>query len=60
MTAERDTVAAEADAFAARLAAAGVAVTHRRFPGVDHGFTHNKPAAVAREALETIVQHAVG
>ena len=39
------------------MAAKGVQVTYNEFAGVDHGFTHAKPAAVAREALWMIGEH---
>ncbi|WP_087508263.1 alpha/beta hydrolase [Cellulomonas iranensis] len=48
VTAALDLLAAEGDAFAERLRAAGVATTHATFPGVDHGFTHAGPV---REAV---------
>jgi acetyl esterase len=57
ITAELDTLRAEMDELAADLAGKGVHVTHKVFAGVDHGFTHAKPAEVAREALEMIGAH---
>ncbi len=57
MTAELDTMAAESDRFAVRLARAGVPVTHERFAGVDHGFTHGKPVDVAVAALDAVAAH---
>lgn len=60
MTGELDTLAAEMDRFAAQLSAAGVRVTHRRFPDVDHGFTHTKPVETAREAIGMIGTHLRG
>ncbi|MEU8635496.1 alpha/beta hydrolase [Amycolatopsis sp. NPDC048633] len=57
MTAELDVMAAESDRFAAKLSSAGVTVTHERFPGVDHGFTHDKPVEVAVAALDAVVAH---
>ncbi|MDQ0426961.1 alpha/beta hydrolase fold domain-containing protein [Cellulomonas iranensis] len=50
VTAALDLLAAEGDAFAERLRAAGVATTHATFPGVDHGFTHAGPAREAAAA----------
>jgi acetyl esterase len=41
LTAGYDPLCDEGDAYAARLAASGVAVTHRRFPGQVHGFALN-------------------
>src|SRR4051812_6104351 len=53
VTAEHHPLGAEGDASAARLAAAGVAVTHRCEPGLTHGFGQGAgPAATAaRERL---------
>jgi acetyl esterase len=45
----------EGDAYAARLAAAGVAVTHRRFPGQVHGFAMNgRIIRAAETALDEV------
>ncbi|WP_328580429.1 alpha/beta hydrolase fold domain-containing protein [Streptomyces sp. NBC_00370] len=57
MTGTLDAMAPESDCFARRLAASGVAVTHESFPESDHGFTHGKPADVARRSLELIAAH---
>ena len=57
MTAELDTLLAEMRELAADMAAKGVEVTYKEFAGVDHGFTHAKPAEVAREALRMIGEH---
>jgi acetyl esterase len=57
MTAEFDTLLAEMRDLAADMTARGVEVTYKEFAGVDHGFTHAKPAAVAREALRLIAEH---
>lgn len=50
-TGEYDTLGPAMDEIADRLAAAGVAVTHRRFAKTDHGFTHFGTLEVATEAL---------
>jgi acetyl esterase len=57
LTAGFDTLRHEMNALANTLRAAGVPVTHREFDGVDHGFTHTKPAAVAGEAIRLIGEH---
>jgi acetyl esterase len=57
LTAGLDTLRHEMNALAGTLRAAGVHVTHREFAGVDHGFTHTKPAAVAGEAIRLIGEH---
>ena len=57
LTAEFDTLRHEMNDLAADMAAKGVAVTHKQFAGVDHGFTHRKPIAVARQALTMIGDH---
>lgn len=57
LTAEYDTLRHESNDLAARLYHLGVAVTHKEFAGVDHGFTHQKPIAVAREAIMMIGDH---
>ncbi|GAA0598024.1 alpha/beta hydrolase fold domain-containing protein [Kribbella sandramycini] len=57
MTGEHDTLRHEMDELAGNLTRLGVDVTHRQFAGVDHGFTHNKPVAVAREAVFMIGDH---
>ena len=43
LTAQHDLLRAEGDAFAARLAAAGVPTEHEVFEGCDHAFTHVGP-----------------
>jgi acetyl esterase len=50
LTAGYDPLCDEGDAYAARLAASGVAVTHRRFPGQVHGFAMNGKIIRAAEA----------
>lgn len=50
-TGEYDTLGPSMDEIAARLAAAGVTVTHRRFDKTDHGFTHFGTPEVAAEAF---------
>jgi acetyl esterase len=57
MTGEYDTLAAEMDRLAERLAQAGVTVVHRRFAKSDHGFTHEPPAERAREAIALFGEH---
>ncbi|WBB69062.1 alpha/beta hydrolase fold domain-containing protein [Micromonospora sp. WMMD812] len=57
MTGEHDTLRHEMNDLAVEMARRGVAVTHRQFPGVDHGFTHNKPIEIAREAVFMIGDH---
>lgn len=56
-TAEFDTLKHESNSLALDLIAQGVAVTHREFAGVDHGFTHVKPVETARAAIELIGKH---
>ncbi|MGH9061528.1 MAG: alpha/beta hydrolase fold domain-containing protein, partial [Acidimicrobiales bacterium] len=57
LTGDLDVMAAESERFADLLAAAGVPVTRERFPGVDHGFTHDKPFDVAVRALDLMADH---
>jgi len=55
LTAGYDPLCDEGDAYAARLAAAGVAVTHRTFPGQVHGFAMNgRIIRAAETALDEI------
>lgn len=51
ITAEYDLLRDEADQYAARLADAGVPVSHHVMPGVDHAYTHIEPTAPLRETL---------
>jgi acetyl esterase len=50
VTAEYDPLCRQGEAFAARLKAAGVPVTQRRYAGAIHGFI-TMPVPMAREAL---------
>ena len=59
LTGADDVLGPEMDALAGRLAAAGVTVTHRRFPGTDHGFTNGLPVATARAAIHLIGEHLI-
>ncbi len=51
LTAGYDPLCDEGDAYAARLAAAGIAVTHRRFAGQIHGFALNGKIIRAAESV---------
>lgn len=51
VTAERDTLRAEADRYAARLAQAGVPVERVVAPGVDHYFLHGAGTEQARALM---------
>jgi acetyl esterase len=53
LTAEHDALRAEGDALAARLAEAGIPVTHRVEPGTEHGFVMEDGPATER-ALEDV------
>jgi acetyl esterase len=57
LTAEYDTLHTESNDLAARLAELGVAVTHKEFAGIDHGFTHRKPVEACQEAITMIGDH---
>ncbi|MCO5996353.1 alpha/beta hydrolase [Actinoallomurus rhizosphaericola] len=60
VTAEHDTLRDEGDAYAARLAEAGVRTVHRREPGLEHGFiqgmdlTSEEAAAAAQRLFADI------
>ena len=54
LTAEFDPLRDEGDAYAERLAAAGVAVTHRRYEGLIHGFM--RMSAVSTRAREILAE----
>src|SRR5262245_5764883 len=57
MTPYFDTLLSEMRELAEDMTAKGVPVTYREFAGVDHGFTHAKPADVAGQALRMIAEH---
>ncbi|HEY6798423.1 MAG TPA: alpha/beta hydrolase [Kineosporiaceae bacterium] len=52
ITADHDLLRDEGDRYAARLAAAGVPVTHHVMPDVDHAYTHVDPPKPLRATLE--------
>ena len=54
LTAEYATLRHEMNALADDLRAKGVPVTRHQFAGVDHGFTHARPAEVAWAAITMI------
>lgn len=56
ITAEHDPLRHEGNLYAERLAAAGVGVTYRMFPGCMHAFTHFGPPKMAEEAWTLIRQ----
>ncbi len=53
LTAELDPLCRQGEAYAARLKAAGVEVSHRRYAGAIHGFI-NQPLPMTAEALDEI------
>jgi len=55
ITGSEDALCTEGDQFADRLDKAGVSVTHRRFLGGAHGFTHRK-TPLAREAWSLVLR----
>ena len=58
LTGEFDTLGPEGDDLAERLARGGVATTHHRFIGTDHGFTRSQTAK-ARAAMGLLGTHLV-
>lgn len=54
ISAELDPLCREDGEYAQRLAANGVAVTHKTFAGCSHAFTHFGPAVAAAQAWELI------
>nr|MDH3175978.1 alpha/beta hydrolase fold domain-containing protein [Bacillus pumilus] len=50
ITAERDSLAQEAEQYAEKLKEAGIDVTYRQFKGVPHAFTHAGDLEIAEEA----------
>lgn len=50
ITAELDSLAAEAESYAEKLKQAGVKVTYKQYKGVPHGFTHNGDLIIAEDA----------
>lgn len=56
-TAEYDSLRAEGDAYAARLAAEGLLVEHRVVPGRDHYFLDPDRPDQARELMTTMARH---
>jgi len=59
ITAEYDVLRAEADTYAARLAAAGVETEHVSYPGCGHGFTHFGPEEPAVDAWRRMTEFLV-
>ncbi|WP_183176956.1 alpha/beta hydrolase [Amycolatopsis bartoniae] len=57
LTGGLDTLRHDMRAFAENARAHGARVTHHEFPGADHAFTHYKPLATARTAIEMIADH---
>ncbi|MBN2909487.1 alpha/beta hydrolase [Polycladomyces sp. WAk] len=57
ITAEFDSLAPEAERYAQRLREAGIAVSHKRYEGAVHGFTHSGPLELAEDAWELIITH---
>ncbi|WP_252315920.1 alpha/beta hydrolase [Sinobaca sp. H24] len=54
ITAEYDSLAEEAELYAAKLTKHGIEAEHRRFDGCEHAFTHDGPNRQAEEAWELI------
>ncbi len=57
VTSEYDSLRAEGDAFAARLAAEGLLVEHRVVPRRDHYFLDGKDPRQARDQLDNLAAH---
>jgi acetyl esterase len=57
ITAEYDSLTPEAELYAQRLREAGITVTHKRYEGAVHGFTHSGPLEMAEDAWGLMITH---